>query len=144
VKEGEFEITRGFDYMTMVRFGSIHSIRVVNASNNVLLGAREFSYFCCHYIDDVPGDCISKGYVEPWKLVTLEPCEATNVLCDVEYDENVWGVGEENNDLVVGLSVGDNFAIVIALDNYEGVDFFILQCVKELHIVEKDSKLNDE
>jgi hypothetical protein len=61
----------------------------------------------------------------------------------VEYDENDWGVGEKNNDLVAGLRVGNNFAIVTTPNNYEGVDFFILQCVKKLHIVEEDLRLND-
>jgi hypothetical protein len=28
-------------------------------------------------------------------------------------------------------------------DNYERVYFFILQCVKELHIVKEDSRLDD-
>jgi hypothetical protein len=32
---------------------------------------------------------------------------------------------------------------VAALDNYEGVDFFILQYVKKLRIVDKDSRPND-
>jgi hypothetical protein len=114
-----------------------------SASNNVFLEVREFSCFCHRCINVVLGDCTSKGYVEPWKLVTLEPCVALNVFCAVEYDENDWGVGEYNNDLVVGLRVGNNFAIVIAPGNYEGVDFFILQCVKELHIVEEDSRPKD-
>ncbi len=61
----------------------------------------------------------------------------------MEYDENDWGVGEKNNDLVAGLRVGNNFAIVTTPNNYEGVDFFILQCVKKLHIVEEDLRLND-
>ncbi len=104
----------------------MHSIQAINASNNVLLEVKEFSCFCCHYINDVLGDCISKGYVEPWRQVTLEPCQATNFIFDVEYDENYQGVRETNNDLAIGLKVGDNFAIMIALDNYEGVDFFIL------------------
>jgi hypothetical protein len=59
--------------VTMVSSQNMHLVKVVNASNNVLLDAKEFFYFCCHYINDVLGDCISKGYVEPWKLVTLEP-----------------------------------------------------------------------
>jgi hypothetical protein len=62
--KGEFDMTRGFDYMTMVSSQSMHSVKVVNASNNVLLDVREFSCFCYHYIDDVPCDYISKGYVE--------------------------------------------------------------------------------
>ncbi len=72
----------------------------------------------------------------------MEPSHATDALCDVEYDENDWGVGEDNNELVAGLRVGDNFAIVTAPNNY-GVDFFILQCVKKLHIIDEDSRPDD-
>ncbi len=32
---------------------------------------------------------------------------------------------------------------MVAPDKYEGADFFILQCVKELHIVEDDSRPYD-
>ncbi len=73
----------------------------------------------------------------------MEPCHATYALCDVEYDENDWGVGEDNNELVAGLRVGDNFAIVNEPNNYEGFDFFILQCVKKLHIIDEDSRPDD-
>ncbi len=45
--------------------------------------------------------------------------------------------------MVACLRVGDNFVVVVAPHNYEGVDFFILHCVKELHIVDEDSGLND-
>ncbi len=33
--------------------------------------------------------------------------------------------------------------MVVAPGNYEGVDFFILQRVKKLHIIEEDSRPND-
>ncbi len=93
---------------------SMHFMQVVSAPNNALFKIRELSCFCCHYIEDVLGDCTSKGYVDPWRLVKLEPCHATYVLCDVEYDENNWGVREDNNKLVASLKVGDNFIVVIA------------------------------
>jgi hypothetical protein len=32
---------------------------------------------------------------------------------------------------------------VVELNNYERIYFFILQCVKELHIVKEDSRLDD-
>jgi hypothetical protein len=41
----------------------------------------------------VLNDYTSKGYVEPWRLITLKPYHESNVLCDVEYDDNDWGVG---------------------------------------------------
>lgn len=60
------------------------------------------------------GDCTSKGSVEPWRLVTLEPCHATYALCDAKFDDENWGVGEDNDDLVAGLVVGDYFAFMAA------------------------------
>ncbi len=80
-------ITRGFNYKIMLRSRHMHSVQAINALNNVLLEVKKFSYFCHHYIDIASGDCISKGYIEPWRLVTLEPCHSEDVFCDVEYDE---------------------------------------------------------
>lgn len=42
MKKGEFDIIWGFDYMTMVSSQNMHSVKVVNASNNVLLDAKDF------------------------------------------------------------------------------------------------------
>jgi hypothetical protein len=65
----------------------MHLVRAVNALNNVLLEVRKLSYFCHHCINVVAKDCISKGYIEPWRLVTLEPCQLGDDFCNVEYDE---------------------------------------------------------
>jgi hypothetical protein len=70
-------------------------MQVVSAPNNALFKIRELSCFCCHYIEDVLGDCTSKGYVDPWRLVKLEPCHATYVLCDVEFVEKLHIVDED-------------------------------------------------
>jgi hypothetical protein len=104
----------------------MHSMQIINALNNVLLEVKNFSCFCCDCVDVASKDCVSKGYVEPWRLVTLEPCHLGDVFCDVECDETNWGVGVDNNRQVLGLKTGDNFVIVAALGNNEGVDFFIL------------------
>jgi hypothetical protein len=93
----------------MIGSWNMHLVRAINASNNVLLEVKEFLCFYHHCIDVVPCDYTSKGYVEPWKLVTLEPCVALDALCDVEYDENDWGVKEDNNDSAAGLKSWKQF-----------------------------------
>jgi hypothetical protein len=118
-------------------------MRISNALNNVLLEVKECFCFCCHCIDVASKDCVSKGYVEPWRLVTLEPCHLGYAFCDVECDETDWGIGVDNNEQATCLRVGDNFVIVVALGNNEGVDFFILQCIKEMHIVQENVGLDD-
>jgi hypothetical protein len=65
----------------------MHLVQTINVLNNALLEVREFSYFCCHCIDVASRNYISGGYVEPWRLVTLEPCHSRGALYNVEYDE---------------------------------------------------------
>ncbi len=50
---------------------------------------------------------------------------------------------EDNNEPVASLKVGDNFVVVVAPGNNEGVDFFILQCIKQMHIMQEDVGLDD-
>jgi hypothetical protein len=33
------------------------------------------------------------------------------------------------------LIIGDNFIVLVDLNNFEGVNFFLLQCVKHMEIV---------
>ncbi len=86
---------------------------------------------------------MSIDYVKPWKLVTLEPCDTSDVLCDMELDELAWGMGSERNGLAAYLEVGDNFSIRAEERNEEGVDFYILKCLKPLHIVEFYARPDD-
>jgi hypothetical protein len=82
-------------------------------------------------------------YVCPWKLVTLKPCDASDVLCDIELDNSEWGMGGGSNNLASGLQVGDNFAVRAKAENEKGADFYILKCWKTLHIVEVDVGIDD-
>ncbi len=102
---------------TMLGSQHMHSMQVVNALRMSFWRWKVFSCFFRHCIDITLGNYISKGYVEPWRLVTLELCHSRDVFCDVEYDETDWGVGVDSNELVVGLKVGDNFVVVVALGN---------------------------
>jgi hypothetical protein len=86
---------------------------------------------------------LSIDYVCPWKLVTLKPCDASDVLCDIELDNSEWGMGGGSNNLASGLEVGDNFAVRTKAENEKGADFYILKCWKTLHIVEVDVGLDD-
>jgi hypothetical protein len=48
-----------------------------------------------------------------------------------------------SNNLAFDLEVGDNFAMRAKGRNEKGADFYILKCLKTLHIVEVDAALND-
>lgn len=110
--------------------------------NNVLLETREFSCFCDKCVDDiVEGDCDSKLHVSPWTLLTLRPCLSFDAHCDIETNGASWGNDGENNDLAMDLEVGDNFTIKAKASNVEGVEFYVVQCVEQMHIMQEDKGL---
>lgn len=45
-------------------------------------------------------------------------------------------MGSERNGFIANLEVGDNFAIRAKARNEGGANFYILKCLKPLHIVE--------
>jgi hypothetical protein len=57
----------------------------------------------------------------PWKLVILEPCDATYVLCDIGLDDSDWGMGSGSNNLTFDLEVGDTFVVRAKARNVKGV-----------------------
>jgi len=143
IKVGDVNRNHGFDCRIVIGSHSMHSIRSMSHRNNVLLQVRDFSYFCCHCINGTPSAYVSIDYVKPWKLVSLKPCDTSNVLCDMELDDLAWGMGSGRNGFAANLEVGDNFTIRAKARNEEGADFYILKCLKPLHIVEFDVGLDD-
>jgi hypothetical protein len=104
-------------------------------SNYVLLEVKDFSYFCCNCIDNLFDVCEFKSHNKPWKLATLEPCQAYNIHCDVDLGTTTWSREDDANFLVFDLIIGDNFLMLVDLNNFEGLNFFLLQCVKHMEIV---------
>ena len=138
VKKDDVRRDRGYNARTVDGSRSMHSIRSISHFNNVMLECRDFSCFCSNCIGGLGTTCSNSAYVQPWKLITLEPCDAEDVLCDPEYNDTTWGIGGDSNDLAAQLQVGDNFAILAEPNNDEGTQFYILTCVKPMHIVEED------
>ena len=92
-------------------------------------------------VDPKPGlFCVSTSHVPPWKLVTLQPCAADDAECDVEVRTDVWGNPGDSNELASMLDVGDNFAVKADSADEEGASFYIVQCFKRLHVVNKDAR----
>jgi hypothetical protein len=87
IKVGDVKKNHGFDCKTIIGSHSMHSIHSTSHCNNVLLQVKDFSYFYCHCINGTLGVQVSIDYVKPWKLVTLEPCDTSDVLCAMELDD---------------------------------------------------------
>lgn len=68
------------------RSRKFHYIRSVNQKSNVNFEVKEFTCFCCYYQYKVPRECIFTTHVADQELITLEPYNADDVLCDKEYD----------------------------------------------------------
>jgi hypothetical protein len=107
------------------------------------LETTKFSCFCDKCVDDiVEGECHSKLHVSPWTLFTLRPCISFDAHCDIETNGASWGNDGENNDPTMDLKVGDNFAVKAKASNVEGVEFYVVQCVEQMHIVQEDKGLD--
>ena len=133
----------GFNYRTVKGSRSLHSVRSMSQSNNVLLETRALACFCDKCVDPQLGlFCVSTSHVPPWKLVTLQPCAADDAECDVELHIDVWGNPRDSNELASMLDVGDNFVVKTDSVDGEGASFYILQCFKRLHVVNKDEGPN--
>ena len=83
---GEFEVTKdeALNCKGIAGSRSMYSIWSVSPTNNVLLEVREFSCFCEYCTKENPGTCPNKDYVEPWKLMTLEPIQVGDVVQDID------------------------------------------------------------
>jgi hypothetical protein len=73
IGENEVVRTNPLDCKTIPRSRSMHSIHSVSSSNNILLECRDFSCFCDHCYNGVPGVCPTShmcllGNYLPWNL----------------------------------------------------------------------------
>jgi len=127
IKTSDIDRNRGMNCRTIPGSRRQHSVRSVSSSNNTLLQIRELSCFCSHCVESSPEPCPRDSHVSPWNLVTLQPCNANDSLCD-RTDESI-EVGGNADELATNPQVGDNFVVRASVGNAENVSFYILQCV---------------
>lgn len=90
---------------------SMHSVRSIGPANNVLLQVRDYSCFCPGCVHGAAEACPNVAYVQPWKLVTLEPIAAEEAIQEEEDLDQEWEADFDSHDQAAGLEVGDHFAI---------------------------------
>lgn len=121
---------------------SIHSVRSVGPSNNVLLEVKDYSCFCvgCVSREEAGNLCPNRAYAGPWTLKTLEPLRPEDAVQEEEDPDVVWPSEPDSNDLALELNVGDHFAVYAdPLDpNAGGAKFFVLMCTKRMYVVEEN------
>ena len=62
--------------------------------------------------------------------------------CDVELRTDVWGNPRDSNELASMLDVGNNFVVKVDSIDGEGASFYLVQCLKRLHVVTKKQGLD--
>jgi hypothetical protein len=68
-------------------------------------------------------------------FVDLTTLQLSNAHYDIETNGVGWGNDGKSNDLAMDLEMRDNFAIKAKTNNVEGIEFYVLQCVEQMHIV---------
>jgi hypothetical protein len=141
--EGGVDRSNPMNCRTVDGSRSMHSIRSVSHTNNVLLEARDYSCFCerCVFnVQEIP--CPSTTHVSPWRLLTLEPTDSSEALQEPEETDPDWEAEPDEHFLASELQVGDHFAVIAERGNIENVDFFILQCTRTMYTVQ-DEQVED-
>ena len=115
---------------------SMHSIRSVSHTNNVLLECRDFCCFCPACARGGSGGCTNKQHARPWELVMLQPLSSNDAVQESEDPDPSWIVETDGNILASECQVGDHFAIVADPGNVddEGAEFYVLQCTKPMYV----------
>ena len=118
----------------------LHSIFAPDELDPTKLLARHLSCFCGPCLEEDFGHCEKKSYVNVWTALKIQPRNvafaATHMIPD-EDDDN-WDYEYDGEGMADLVQAGDNFAVLAADNNDEGVSFYVLQCQKPKHIVEQD------
>lgn len=69
----------------------------------------------------------------------MQPIRASDVVQEVDETDPNLSMELDNNFYAAELRVGDNFDVSVGLGNAEGVDFYILQCMKCMYLVEEET-----
>jgi hypothetical protein len=118
---------------------SLHCFDGFSNTLSTLLQVRELCCFCPHCVDDNPSACENVEWTGASKLHMVKGV----MPGDVRLDLQAMGVGQggeawEEGSVAELLQVGDFYAVEAAQPNKWNADFYISQCEKPLHTVERD------
>lgn len=115
---------------------SMHSIRSVSHSSNVLLECRDFCCFCPACQRHGSGTCVNSAHARSWELVTLQPIASNDIVQEPEEADPDWIAESDDNSLAAECQVGDHFAIVADTENPDdnGAEFYVLLCTKSMYV----------
>jgi hypothetical protein len=133
-------VKRVYNCKTIAGSRAMHSVRSISHDKPLSIQCRNYSCFCTSCMSTGPGSCPNSSHVEPWRLVTVEPCSVKDVASDSEEVNPDWEIDSGMNTLAAELEIGDCFAILAEPGNSEKANWFILQCTKPMHLVQEEVK----
>jgi predicted ATP-dependent Lon-type protease len=79
MKPKDIDQSAAWDCKSIPSFQSMHFMAFVSPRNITLLKLRHLACFFPNYMDDDAKFCENKSHVPPWKLLTLEPTNVTQL-----------------------------------------------------------------
>ena len=141
VKFGDVDRSNAWGCETVKGSQSLHIISGFCHQDPTQVKKRGLS---CYYIACIKGhwrSCANKLYVQKWTHLTLKPISELAKESYAEDYEDDDGKFEGSLDMLGELLCeGDNFAVNAEAGNEEGVEFFLLKCVKTRWLTDKSIK----
>jgi hypothetical protein len=80
-KPKEVDRTKSWEYKNIGGLCSMHFVASISLQDCTLLNMRDLAYFCNECMDDNFEFYLGKNHVKPWRLLTLEPTNFSQVPC---------------------------------------------------------------
>lgn len=136
IKPEDVDRSKAWGCETVKGSRSMHSICGFSHHDVTQLKTRRLSCFCNACMRKKWRSCCNKTYVKKWQHIKLKPHLGNEIPADEAHADGAMFEGGE--DMLSQLILeGDNYAVNVDDQNDEGVDFYILKCVKPRYLTEK-------
>jgi len=100
---------------------------------------KDLPCFYTFYFDRKWVDCQNLQWIGHWVPKILQLVD-TRSIRNAMYDcwDGRWNYSVDRNALTTTLEIGDNFAVNAQIGNLEGVDFWVVCCIKPMHTIRKE------
>lgn len=129
IKIGDVDRSKAWGCETIQGSQSMHSICGHSRHDGTQLKTTTLSCFCNACIRRQWRSCCNKAYAKKWEHITLEPKLGDEIPSDEAQGDYAMFEGDQDT-LRQLLIEGDNYAVNADQHNDEGVDFYILKCIK--------------
>ncbi len=100
---------------------------------------KDLPCFYTFYFDKKWVDWQNLQWIGHWVPKILQLVDTRSVR-NAMYDcwDGKWDYSIDGNALTTTLEIGDNFGVNVEIGNLEGVDFWVVCCIKPMHTIRKE------